>query len=103
MILVVVRDSFCHCQNAGTNRLVEVWSIHNLNGAIAGELFPTMIVPAPPHEPFRNWHIHPLNTAGGSAVEKEGIVRRHVRKMSNVGSEIDGQDRNCRVKKVTIL
>ena len=104
-IPIVMRDSFFHCQNAGTRRLV--WSIHNLNGVIGGEchqIFLTTIVPAPPQEFFRNGHIsHPLNTTGCSAVKEESVVGRYIREISDIGSETDGQGWNCRVRKVLQL
>ena len=99
MVAVVSRDVFSHCQHAGAGGLVQVVSILDLNGGITGELCQTCCIrtiPPPPSESLGKGHIpHTLNTAGGSAVEGEGVVGSHIGEMSGVGSESDSQGWDC--------
>ena len=91
MVPVVSRNVFSHCQHGGAGGLVQVVSILDLNGGITGELCQTCCIrtiPSQPLKPLGKGHIpHILNTAGGSAVEEEGVVGSHIGETSGVRSE----------------
>ena len=102
MVLVVSRNVFSHCQHAGAGGLVQVVSILDLNGDITGKWVKVRLrgaIPSKPHKALGKDNIpHSLNTAGGSAVEGEGVVGSHIRETSCVGSEGHDHGWNCVVR-----
>ena len=97
---VVLRNIFCHCQHAGACGLVQVVFILDLNGSITGEWDKVKLrraIPSQPQKPLGKGHIpHTLNTAGGSAVEGEGVVGSHIGETSGVGSKGCNYSWDCR-------
>ena len=96
-----MRDVFSHCQDAGAGGLVQVISILDLNGTITGEWVKVQLrrtIPSQPQKSLGKSHIPPINTAGGSAGEGEGVVGSHIRETSGVGNESDGYSWDCIVR-----
>ena len=104
VVLVVLRDFFSHCQYARAGRVVQVVTFHNVDGSIACKQCKGTFrraIPSQPLKPLGKGHIpHTLNTAGGSAVERESVVGSHIGETSGVGSESQGYGWNCPKKRI---
>ena len=101
-----MRNVFSHCQHAGDNGLGQVVSILDLNGGITAELVKGELrrtIPSQPLKPLGKGHIPPTNTAGGSAVEGEGVEGSHIGETSGVGSKSQGNGWDCIVKAKEML